>query len=139
MASHFLDLFWVQRMGSHCYYFIIVLVLEYSSSSSSSSSSSNSSSSSSSSNYIWCTFPSSWANRVFSISVAINKLRIELELRRNNNRVCFILLFFLIVLIMIKYNFLKKYQLLILKFVSVWILIIEILIFNLLIFLLNSF
>ena len=27
MASHFLDLIWVQRMGSHCYYFVIVLVL----------------------------------------------------------------------------------------------------------------
>ena len=29
MASHLLDLFWVQRMGSHCYYFVIVLVLAY--------------------------------------------------------------------------------------------------------------
>ena len=27
MVSHFLDFFWVQRMGSHCYYFVIVLVL----------------------------------------------------------------------------------------------------------------
>ena len=28
MASHFLDLVWVQRMGSHCYYFVTMLVLE---------------------------------------------------------------------------------------------------------------
>ena len=53
-------------------------------------------------------------NRGFLISVATNKLRFELELRINNDRVCFSVALnetfrdFLLILILLKYNFFKK-------------------------------
>ena len=87
MASHFLDLVWVQRMGSHCYYFVTMLVLEsvvivvvvvevvvFMADENSGPTNNH---------------HGQMGNRDFLISVATNKLRFALVLRMNNNRVCF--------------------------------------------------
>ena len=89
MASHFLDLVWVQRMGSHCYYFVTMLVLEsvvivvvvvvvvivvvvFMADENSGPTYNH---------------HGQMGNRDFLISVATNKLRFALVLRMNNNRV----------------------------------------------------
>ena len=89
MASHFLDLVWIQRMGSHCYYFVTMLVLEsvvvivvvvvvvvvvFMADENSGPTYNH---------------HGQMGNRDFLISVATNKLRFALVLRMNNNRVCF--------------------------------------------------
>ena len=70
MASHLFDLAWIERMGSHCYHFVTVLVLTIRSN-------------------CYGRF-ACWpiesnaiivGNSRFYISVALNKVRVELALR----------------------------------------------------------